>query len=553
MFNGRRFAGWLLVATLFAYLPVYSAGWIWDDDYYVTENEALRSVEGLGRIWTDTSTTPQYYPLTHTSFWLQYQLFGLNPFVFHLVNVLLHALAALFLWRTLVVLSIPGARLAAMLFALHPVHVESVAWVTERKNVLCGLFFFAAAWLYLRSPKPTMKRSVGVFLLFLAALFAKTVAAALPIALLMVLIWKRRFRRQDLFTLLPMLTVGMLLGRITARLEREQVLAVGPEWDFSFAERWLIAGRAVWFYLSKLLVPIDLAFLYPRWSLDSGSLGQWAFLIAAFGVLLVTLLLAVKKSASPLVAALYFGLCLGPALGFFNVYPMRYSFVADHFQYLASVGPLAFIAAFAVYLADRGALSTAARQVGALLLALVLIALTMTQARNYHDAETLWRATTETTPSAWMAHHNLGYLLEGRGDLEEAIERYQAAVEYNPALTEAWVGIGTAQIALGMPQLALDPLQRARSLDPKNSAAEYNQALALQRLQRFSEAASGYAALLRREPELGKAHHNFAVCLYYLGQYPLAARALSDAQRLGEAVDPAFVAALRAELSPPGN
>ena len=534
--NGWRFALALVIVTCVAYLPVADAGWIWDDDYYVTENEALRSVDGLKRIWTDTSTTPQYYPLTHTSFWLQYQIWELNPAPYHWLNVLLHVAAALWLWQILLALKLPGPRFVALLFALHPVHVESVAWVTERKNVLCGFFFLLAGWLYLRREQPRWSDRLAAFLSYVAALLSKTVAASFPIVLLMVLIWKRRWRRADLTAIAPMLLVGAALGRITARLEKEQVLAVGPEWDFSFIERWLIAGRAVWFYFTKLLLPIDLAFVYRRWTLDAGDWKQWAFLIAAFAVLGGTIVWARKGRPEPLIAGLFFGVCLGPALGFFNVYPMRYSFVADHFQYLASIAPLTLIGG---WLAHRFR-----QPLAAVVVCLFAIVLTFQQATHYRDAETLWRATIETNPQAWMAHHNLAHLLEARGDRSEARDHYRMATDANPGLVEAWVGWGTNEIDLGQPQQALQPLQRAVDLEPANRVAFYNLALAHQRLENYDRAAALYTQLVQQAPDMGAAHYNRAITLFFLNRLDEARAALAAADRLGVRVDPAFRQAL---------
>ena len=346
--------GWILglflvAATVLAYQPVWHAGFIWDDDVYVTNNLTLRSVDGLRQIWCKLTATPQYYPLVHTSFWLEYHLWGLNPVGYHVVNVLLHALAAILLWRVLVRLQLPGAWLAAGIFALHPVAVESVAWVTERKNVLAAVFYFAAALAYLRGRRrermAESKSGVSLrwyflaFALFVAALLSKTTACSLPAAMLLVIWWKRgRIAGRDVWPLLPFFAAGVALGLVTSWLERTHVGAQGPEWAFSFPERCLIAGRAVWFYAGKLFWPANLTFIYPRWQINTGAWWQWIFPVAALAVVAVLWRLRRRIGRGPLVAVLFFGGTLLPALGFTNVYPMRYSFVADHFQYLASVG-----------------------------------------------------------------------------------------------------------------------------------------------------------------------------------------------------------------------
>jgi hypothetical protein len=262
-----------------AYLPATRGDFIWDDDAYVQNNETLRSGDGLRRIWLEIGATDQYYPLVHTTFWLEYRVWQLSPAGYRGVNILLHVVSVVLLWRLLRRLSVPGAWVAAALFGLHPVHVESVAWITERKNVLSGVFYLAAAFLYLRSALPTGDRPgdrpprrgvagegagggvprpvyVASLLLFACALLSKTVTASLPAALLLVLWWKRgRIGWGDARSLLPFFALGVALGSITIWMERHEVGAVGPEWDLSPVERLLIAGRALWFTPSPSSIP----------------------------------------------------------------------------------------------------------------------------------------------------------------------------------------------------------------------------------------------------------------------------------------------------------
>src|ERR1700704_5564538 len=342
--------GALLVALIImAYQQVWHAGFIWDDDAYVTRNPTLRDLHGLWRIWFDVTSTPQYYPLVHTSFWLEYHLWGLNPFGFHLTNVLLHAIGAVLLWRILVRLQLPGAWLAAAIFAVHPVEVESVAWITERKNVLSAVFYFAAALAYLRfvskrdDQNPNRASPYFISLvLFICALLSKTVACSLPAALLLVRWWRKgRLSWRDAFPLVPFFVIGASMGLLTAWLEQHHVLAEGAQWSYTFLERCLIAGRGICFYAAKFFWPHKLAFIYPRWNIDAHSIGQWIFPIAVIVIVVVLWCARRRLGRGTLVAFLIFIGTLFPALGFFNVYPFRYSFVADHFQYLASIGLIA--------------------------------------------------------------------------------------------------------------------------------------------------------------------------------------------------------------------
>ncbi len=251
-------------------------GFIWDDDDYVQDNPTLRSLAGLGQIWFQPGATRQYYPLVHTTYWLEYRLWGLDPTGYHVVNVILHALSAVVVWRILSRLQVPGAWAAAALFALHPVHVESVAWITERKNALSGAFYLSAAWAYLRYEAARRPRWYGAALvLFAAALLSKTVTCTLPAALLLVLWWKGQTpMRRPAVALGPFFVLAVAMSAVTVWMERHSVGAWGPEWDLSLVERGLIAGRALWFYAAKLLVPLDLAFIYLRWAIDATAIWQ---------------------------------------------------------------------------------------------------------------------------------------------------------------------------------------------------------------------------------------------------------------------------------------
>ena len=268
--RGRRAralaAGALLVAlTLAAYAPALDAGFVWDDDEYVTANATLRTVAGLRRIWLEPGAVPQYYPVTFTSFWLEYRLWGLAPLGYHLVNVVLHGLNAVLLWLVLVRLRVPGAWFAAAVFALHPMQVESVAWITERKNVLSGLFAFAAVLVWLAGERAGWRRDVGVAALFAAAILSKSVTCTLPAVLLLLDWWRHgTLARRTVVRMLPLAVGGAAMAGMTIWMEQHHVGATGAAWSLSPAERVLVAGRALWFYPRTLVWPRALPFIYPR-------------------------------------------------------------------------------------------------------------------------------------------------------------------------------------------------------------------------------------------------------------------------------------------------
>ncbi len=224
----------LAAISLVAYIPIVHGGFIWDDPDYVINNGTLRTLRGLWNIWAHPSTLPQYYPLVHTTFWVEFHLWALKPIGYHVDNVILHVIGALLLWRVLRTIELPGAWLAAAIWAVHPVNVESVAWITERKNVLSGVFYFASALVYLRGmERPGWGFAKGGYwlslVLFIAALFSKSVSCSLPAALLLVIWWKRgRVRWNDLVPVAPMFVLGAAMAFWTAHLESTHVGAAAP-------------------------------------------------------------------------------------------------------------------------------------------------------------------------------------------------------------------------------------------------------------------------------------------------------------------------------------
>src|SRR6202011_3659333 len=340
------FALLLIAATALAYLPAWTGKPIWDDNAHITQPE-LRSGHGLVEIWTRLGATQQYYPLVHSIFWLEQKLWGDSVVGYHLANILLHGLAAIVLLRILLRLKIPGAWLAAALFALHPVQVESVAWISELKNTLSGLFFFSAILSYLNFDERRNRGSyIASLVLFLLGLMCKTVIAPLP-AIILVVLWFKRGRlkpREDVVPSLPFFAVGIGAGLFPAWVEHTLVGAQGAVFQLSILQRCLIAARDFWFYLFKLIWPAKLTFIYPRWNVSGAVWWQYLFPIGAL-LLLAYVWHLRRRNRGPLAAALIFLGLLLPALGFIDVFPLLYSFVADHFQYLACVAPLTLFAA----------------------------------------------------------------------------------------------------------------------------------------------------------------------------------------------------------------
>jgi len=541
----------IAVLCLLAYWPALHGGFLWDDDAHLTRLE-LRSLTGLARIWFEPGATQQYYPVLHSAFWLEHLLWGESAVAYHWLNVLLHALAAGLLVRVLQRLAIPGAWLAGLVFALHPVCVESVAWISEQKNTLSAVFYLWAMLTYLRFDQTRASASANPWrtyalasILFILAVLTKSVTATLPAALLVIAWWQRgRLSwRRDVVPLLPWFVIGVAAGLTTAWVERTFIGAEGAAYELHFVQRVLLAGRVLWFYLGKLLWPADLSFVYPHWSISTSDPWAYAGVIAALAVL-TSLWLLRRRTRAPLAGTLLFAGTLFPALGFLNVFPFIYSYVADHFQYLACLGVIVPLCAGLTRLLDsppekgqdvgRALRSTSADPVGdkprptnssrsrgwlrravpAALVALLGL-LTWHQAHDYRDNVTLYRATLARNPAAWMAAYNLGMELAARSETDAAITSYRNALTLRPDYAEAHANL--AMSLLTQPEgknEAITHLEIAVRLKPELWQAECNLANTLLSVPgRQVEAIKHYKNVLSTRPELAEIQMNLGIAL----------------------------------------
>jgi tetratricopeptide (TPR) repeat protein len=527
--------GLSLIAVLFlVYQPAWQGGLLWDDDAHLPSGK-LQSLQGLRRIWTELKATRQYYPVVYSVFWLEYRVWGDHTLGYHLVNIALHAASALLVWRVARRLTIRGAWLGAAIFALHPVQVESVAWISELKNTLSGLFFLAALATYLQFDQRRTRLSYVLALgLFGLALLSKTVTATLPGAVLVVVWWQRgqlKWKR-DVAPLVPFLLMAVAGALLSAWMERNVVGAEGAEFNCTWIERCLIAGRAAWFYAGKLLWPMDLVFIYPRWQVSQGIAWQYLFPLAAAGLLL-GLWLFRHRSRAPLAAVLFFSGTLFPALGFANVYPFRFSFVADHFQYLACLGPILLTSAAVVSVLLRWppwARATGWCVCGAMVL--VLGGLTWRQCWMYADIQTLYQNTIAKNPACWMPHHNLGLILTASDRFEEAIEHYRQAASLNPDFVEVHYNWGNALTAIGRPSEAIEHYQQAARIKPDFAEVHNVWGNALVLLGRHSEALEHYRQTLKINPEHPLTHCNWGTALLALGRPEEAIEHFEQAVRI---------------------
>lgn len=524
---------WLI--TFVIYQPAWQGGVLWDDPAHLTRPE-LQSVAGLQRIWTDVRATQQYYPIVNSAFWVMNKLWGHQTFGYHLINILLHASSAFLFGLLLRRLSVPGAWLAACLFAVHPIEVESVAWMTELKNTLSGFFYLFAAHAYLRFDEKRQTRfyviAIGVFVL---ALMSKTVTATLPGALLVVFWWQRgRIDwRRDVVPLVPFFILGLSGGLATAWIERTLLGAQGAEFQISAIQRGLIAGRVIWFYLGKQLWPSTLIFMYSRWRVSPQEWWQYLFPAAAIALVAGAWWWRTRSRAPLAFILLYIG-ALFPALGFFNVYPFRYSYVADHFQYLAGLPTFAAVAAVITLLTSRWITSPSSRAALIFVLCAPLAALSWFQARHYVDATTLWNVTLARNPDCWMCHSNLAaeQVDKGPEHFEDAIAHLQTALRLYPASAPAHNTLGLVYQRMGRLDEALTEAREAVRLDPDLAEAHYNLALDHQLQGELDAAIESYNECLRLDPTNAKARFNLANALRSLSRFDEAVAQLSLAVEL---------------------
>ncbi|MGA2603615.1 MAG: tetratricopeptide repeat protein [Verrucomicrobiia bacterium] len=539
MIAARKLSGWgsavIVLLTVAAYFPALHGGFVWDDDDHLTANLAMTAPHGLRMIWSSLSVS-RYYPLTLTSFWLQRRLWGLNPMPYHMVNIGLHAINGVLLFLVLQRLRVRAAWLAAAMWALHPVNVESVAWVTELKNTQSGFFFFIAVLCFLRFETDGRHRWYGLALLSgTAALLSKPSTVVLPLVLLLCHSWQRgRWRWKDILRTVPFFAMALLMSVLTIVEQRGHILnQASAEWSLGIAERFLVASRAIWFYAKKALWPVDLAFVYPRWDIRIASILAW---LPLAGLGAVGLVLWVWRSRPWGHAALfglgYFACALLPVLGFFDVYYFRYSFVADHFQYLASAGIVTMVAGGIVNILGRQSLWPSPLKTAVSLAPLAaLTVLTWQQTQMYVNGETLFRRTIQLNPRCWMAYNNLGVLVSSNR-IEDAMEMYHQSLAINPSNAEAHVNIGNALLQLGQLAGAREQYQEAAHLRPGFAEAHHNLGVVLSRLGQRQEAREQWEQAVRIDPNYADAHVNLGTTLAQMGDTEGAIRHLTLALQI---------------------
>jgi tetratricopeptide (TPR) repeat protein len=489
--------------TVIAYQPVWHAGFIWDDVDSLTNNPVIKSADGLYQMWF-TAGTSDYYPMTSSMLWVEWRIWGDHPLGYHLVNVLLHAFTTVLLWRLLQRLKIPGALLAAAIFALHPVNVESVAWVSEGKNTLCMFFYASALLSWLEFEDTGQLRWYWLALAgFALAIFSKSAVAPLPLVFLGLAWWRRgRVGWTDVRRIVPFFVIAAALCCVTVWFHYNRAISHEVVRTDGFWSRLAGAGWAVWFYLYKALLPVGLAFVYPRWQINVRNLLTYVPLLLLVAVF-VFCWRHRRTWGKPLLFGLaYFVVMLLPVLGFLNIYFMRYSLVADHWQYFAIIAPIALAA---VVIVRKPILAAA--------LLLALGALTWQQCRMYANDETLWQTTLKQNPGCWMAYGNLGHIYSQQGRTDEAFAYFQKALEINPRDAEAHSNVGTFLERQGRLDEAMAQYREALQANSDYAPAHNKLGLALFHLGKVDEAIAHYQKTLQFDSNNPTAHNNLGIAL----------------------------------------
>lgn len=509
----------LLVAA--SYFPAVLGGFVWDDQAF-TEAAPVRDFTGLWRIWLsprEIEGEGHYWPLTYTTFWLEHKLWGFDATGFHIVNLALHSVNTALLWRLLERLAVPGAWLAAAVFAVHPVHVEAVAWLMGRKDLLATLLYLLAAtvWTsFIEAPR-SKRRTRRYFLalgLFALGLLCKSMGITLPAALLVLHWWRRgRVTGLDLLRLAPFFVVGAGIAVADLSYYEEAV-----EMDHAYSERPIVAAKALWFYLGKLLWPSDLVAIYPRWEVDATNPFAWGWVVTALALPAILWLLRHRIGRGALAGALFFALTLSPVLGFVEFGYMQFSFVADRYQYLAGVGPLAVAISAVANGVRRYRLPKSSLAASAAVALALLGALTWCQAGVYRDEATFFHHVIERNPTARDAHLNLSRALFESGRWEEGLAAVRTHIAQRPNAPLGHYNAGLALQRLGRPDEALQRLQRAILLDGDMDNAHFVAGLALAQLGRLDEAAQHHRRALEINPNHLAARINAGKALGRLGR-----------------------------------
>ena len=439
----------------------------------ISQNQLIHADNGLYRIWF-TADAVDYWPITYSAWWLQWRLWGGKAAGFHAVNVGLHAIDTILVWMILRRLRVPGAWAAAALFAVHPVNVATVAWIAETKNTLSMLFYLCSILAYLHfSEKGFWKWYAVSLLTFALALLSKTSVVMEPVVLLGLAWWKcGRISGKDVRCAAPFFALSLLGACVTILHQHSRLLYESPGQATGFAGRLAVAGWALWFYLYKIVLPLNLMLIYPNWKVDEAWWISYVPAAAFIGALGILWWKRRTWGRAGLCGVGYFAVMLFPVLGFFHQYWQIYSRVADQWQYCAMIGVLALLTAGAAKAGGR--MNIPGRSMGAIIAVAVFVFLgvgTWKRSALFADEESLWRDNIAKNPQAWVAYNNLGGLLGAQNRIDEAIQVFNEAIRVKPDYVEAYNNRGNALVVAGKIDEAMADYRHALSIYPASADA----------------------------------------------------------------------------------
>jgi lipoprotein NlpI len=511
--RGRRWLNLLptlaiIAAVFFIYAPVLHGDWLWDDDLDITGNAITQSPTGWWTIWFDPGSQLDYYPIKASVQWVQWHLWGRDPLGYHLTNIGLHIVGSLLVWKLLSKLGLKFAWLGGLIFAVHPVNVESVAWIAELKNTLSlpPLLIAMCAWIDYdaRGRRQDYFLALGFFLV---AMLCKTAVVMFPVIILLYAWWKRRkISWGDLRASLPFFAVSLLLGWVTldceswcAQRHQQPVTAVDIG---GLLPRLALGGLSLSSYFLKCFLPIGLMPVYPKWTVNPPSPGQlmpWVFLAGLFAWIWRN---RAGWGRHALFGLGFFVINLAPFLGFKEAAYMHFTWVMDHFLYLPIIGLIGL--AMAALGQPRLPAPLRRWSVGALALVVLILAWgSRAYAGIFVNQEALWTYTLRHNPDAVPARNNLGLIKVLQGRLPDAMEDFQRAVELDPDYVPALINRGHLRQQMGDNEGAITDLNRALMLNPSSSQACLNRGLARQSIGDFDGAISDlsrFATLLPQDP-----------------------------------------------------
>jgi len=535
--------GLLRVAIIFAvtfwiYWPALHGDFVWDDGWYLATNPLMIDRDGLWKFWFHPGSWVEYYPIQETVQWLQWQLWGDATLGYHLTNVLLHILNALLVWRLLTKFRLKYAWLGGLIFAVHPVQVESVAYISELKNTLSLPFFLLAMCRWIDFEEHQRDKDYYVALvLFLTGMLCKITMAPFPAVMLLYAWWKRgRIQWIDFKRTVPFGIISVVLGLTTIWAgdtyrafghEQPEIIPMG-----GFLYRLDGVGLISTVYLARFFLPLDVMLVYPQWRVNPHALIEYVpWLIFGGGIYWLW-----KKRQNwgkhVLLGLGFFLLNLAPFLGFIPVSYMSFTWVMDHLLYLPIVGLIGLIIA-GIGDFQRRFPTDRPYLMGAAMIMIALMALESRAFANlFINEETLWSYVLQRNPHVWLAHHDLGCNLMAQKRYAEALPHFEKVVQMNPNFADGHYNLGIALGKLDRTEEARQEYQKALQINPQDEKAYINLGDILFQEGRAEEAIQLYKHAVALIPNLALVHYNLGNALMHSGQLPEAIQELKTAVTL---------------------